>query len=549
MGEASPLVAPDTAGFNGVYEDYKQHFSAPSSSSELVMYEILRKNHPNYHVTVTWPIKCDLLGYATAGHATAAMERSETYNGLRTYHEQGSRLEKKPGSVRDQVRFARWRYTWKEIKFLLYKLVLNEPLRPATEYFFILAPRSAGTVQDGVSSATDELLLAVGTWNAEVHKEIYIFDEGKWSKSQELWKSVQGCTWDEVILDSKMKANLIEDVHGFFDNQELYKKLSVPWKRGIILHGVPGNGKTISIKAFINTLATRPDPIPSLYVKSFDACQGSKFAIRSIFRHARTMAPCLLILEDLDSLVTEGTRSYFLNEVDGLETNDGILMIGSTNNLEALDPAIAKRPSRFDRKYHFHLPREEERVAYCRFWKQKLEGSDIVEFPDELCPIIAKMTEGFSFAYLKELFVWALLTVARGGTVEEDEDVSGKDILHAADTSSTSSTDGAVIIEHEQDTSQVSKETVISAVGEANKDDQIPVEAVKKERVVPEVDIPTALQGNMLLRIIRSQIVMLHEEMDSTKDAKVHKGGLRIGGEPPLVRQQQAEMVRAMRCG
>ncbi len=68
--------------------------------------------------------------------------------------------------------------------------------------------------------------------------------------------------------------------------------------------------------------------MPSLYVKSFDAYQGQKYAIRSIFSQARTLAPCLLIFEDLDSLVTDKTRSYFLNEVDGLESNEGILMIG-----------------------------------------------------------------------------------------------------------------------------------------------------------------------------------------------------------------------------
>lgn len=54
------------------------------------------------------------------------------------------------------------------------------------------------------------------------------------------------------------------------------------------------------------------------------------------------MAPCLLIFEDLDSIITQETRSYFLNEVDGLESNDGILMIGSINNLTKLDPSLSK---------------------------------------------------------------------------------------------------------------------------------------------------------------------------------------------------------------
>lgn len=95
--------------------------------------------------------------------------------------------------------------------------------------------------------------------------------------------------------------------------------------------------------------------------------------------------------------------------------NDGILMVGSTNHLNDFDPAISKRPSCFDRKYHFNIPCESEREAYCQFWRKKLLDSDMVEFPEEMCTIVAKLTERFSFAYLKELFVIALLAVAGGG--------------------------------------------------------------------------------------------------------------------------------------
>src|SRR3569833_3628666 len=131
-----------------------------------------------------------------------------------------------------------------------------------------------------------------------------------------------------------MKANLMRDVHSFFDSRELYASLGVPWKRGVILHGVPGNGKTMSLKALINTLSKRTPAVPALYVKSLDTSIGPKQAISTIFWHARQMAPCLLVREVLDSLVQKETRSFFLNEVDGLEANDGILIVGSTNLLD-----------------------------------------------------------------------------------------------------------------------------------------------------------------------------------------------------------------------
>ena len=60
-----------------------------------------------------------------------------------------------------------------------------------------------------------------------------------------------------------------------------------------------------------------------------------------IFAKARQFAPCYLIFEDLDSLVTDSVRSYFLNEIDGLKSNDGIFIVGSTNHLERLDPGIS----------------------------------------------------------------------------------------------------------------------------------------------------------------------------------------------------------------
>lgn len=76
----------------------------------------------------------------------------------------------------------------------------------------------------------------------------------------------------------------------------------------------------------------RPKPITTLVVKTLAQRSGPQMSVRQIFTKARQIAPCLLLFEDIDSLVTDQVRSYFFNEVDGLENNEGILMIGSTNN-------------------------------------------------------------------------------------------------------------------------------------------------------------------------------------------------------------------------
>ena len=139
----------------------------------------------------------------------------------------------------------------------------------------------------------------------------------------------------------------------------------------------------------------------------------------------------MLILEDIDTIVTPSSRSYFFNEVDGLENNDGIFMVASTNHLDQLDPGLSSRPSRFDRKYLFPLPSEEERVLYCNYWREKLKNKPSIQFPKRLCLAIAGITQDFSFAYLKEAFVATLLTIAghrseesvHGGGDDNDDDL------------------------------------------------------------------------------------------------------------------------------
>ncbi|KAK1073967.1 hypothetical protein LTR74_001524 [Friedmanniomyces endolithicus] len=98
---------------------------------------------------------------------------------------------------------------------------------------------------------------------------------------------------------------------------------------------------------------------------------------------------------------------------DGLENNDGIFVVASTNFLDRLDPGLSKRPSRFDRKYLFPLPNEHERTLYCEYWRHKLSHNAAIVFPAKLAPAMSRITPGFSFAFLQECFVATLLILAR----------------------------------------------------------------------------------------------------------------------------------------
>jgi len=110
-----------------------------------------------------------------------------------------------------------------------------------------------------------------------------------------------------------------------------------------------GNGKTISIKVIMKTcdaLGFAP-----LYVKSFRIPGYSdEYAMQLVFDKARQLSPCVMVLEDLDALINDGNRSFFMNQLDGLQGNDGLLVIGTTNHFDRLDPGLSTRPSRFDRK-------------------------------------------------------------------------------------------------------------------------------------------------------------------------------------------------------
>lgn len=100
-------------------------------------------------------------------------------------------------------------------------------------------------------------------------------------------------------------------------------------------------------------------------------------------------------------------------------------MVASTNHLDKLDKGLSSRPSRFDRKYLFPLPSEEERTLYCQFWRRRLKERKVeIEFPMKICPAAALITDGFSFAYLQEAFVATLLAIAgrRAEVFDEEED-------------------------------------------------------------------------------------------------------------------------------
>jgi AAA+ superfamily predicted ATPase len=244
---------------------------------------------------------------------------------------------------------------------------------------------------------------AVCEWCSEVRAEILVFDQGEWSKSEELFKAIKAASFDNLILPRSLKEEIRTDLQNFFASREVYEKYGIPWKRGVILIGPPGNGKTHTVKALVNQLQQ-----PCLYVKSFKSRYGTEQeAMRQVFHRARQTTPCLVVLEDVDSLIDGKNRSFFLNELDGFAVNTGVVVVATTNHPERLDPAILDRPSRFDRKYYFELPAPEDRLAYAAAWNGNLREE--MRVADAVVAEVVAETEGFSFAYMKELFLSSMM--------------------------------------------------------------------------------------------------------------------------------------------
>ncbi|MCC6511893.1 MAG: ATP-binding protein, partial [Pirellulaceae bacterium] len=197
---------------------------------------------------------------------------------------------------------------------------------------------------------------------------ILIFSSGRWNRSESLFQATQQASFEDLVLADDMKAAIRDDFVTFLKSEERYNRLGIAWRRGALMIGPPGNGKTHCVRALVKELA-----VSSLYVQSLSHPYYTADEMwQQVFDRARGLRPCVLVLEDLDALVTEENRSFFLNQLDGFEQNHGLIVLATTNHPDRIDPAIIDRPSRFDRKYHFNLPSLDERIDYLATWQNRL---------------------------------------------------------------------------------------------------------------------------------------------------------------------------------
>ncbi|TFK22343.1 P-loop containing nucleoside triphosphate hydrolase protein [Coprinopsis marcescibilis] len=383
-GPGHPPHKPDP---KDLYQQSIETTSAPWAHPEIPAADTLRRLYPNHSLVMTRDFDMNIL--SLPGVAAEPVEQDPLITNV-FFVPLNRRYSQVPGALVDKVELGVFNISWEGYEYIAYLITIPSVYGPIIQTFLL---------HEGDEDKSRLLLLTAGIWANELHNEIWVYN-GYWAKDRSLYSDIQRADWKDVILKDTFKKSLQKDINGFFDSEKIYKDLGIPWKRGLIMYGPPGNGKTISIKAIMKTC------IEKGYNPLYEA------AMREVFALARKNAPCLVVLEDLDSLINDGNRSFFLNELDGLQGNDGLLLIGTTNHFDRLDPGLSSRPSRFDRKYLFDDPDLDERKLYVIYWQKKLEGNPDVDFPDKLVDDIAKLTDRFSFAYLKEAFVSTLVTLA-----------------------------------------------------------------------------------------------------------------------------------------
>jgi chromosomal replication initiation ATPase DnaA len=215
---------------------------------------------------------------------------------------------------------------------------------------------------------------------------------------------------DELYqLPSYEITDILKDIQNFWDRKDKYKEYNFVHKRGILMYGEPGCGKSGIIQLISKQLIENDGIIINIKDQE-DVDYFMDFI--ATFRKIEPERPLIVLLEDIDSIAGENSHSTsrLLNILDGVKQIEDVVYIATTNYPEKLQDRITNRPSRFDRRYKVELPNDEIREAYIR---HKLTDEDLINVDINEW---VKRTEGMSLSHLKEVVI---STIVMGREFEE----------------------------------------------------------------------------------------------------------------------------------
>ena len=187
--------------------------------------------------------------------------------------------------------------------------------------------------------------------------------------------NVKDKSWNSIILDPATKREIKANTIDFLNKRKCWAEYGIPQKRGILLSGEPGTGKTVICKA----LMAEADGVTCITTNAY-ALSADEY-ITELYDMAQDLSPCIVFIEDIDLIGLNREEYHYqhgpallslLNVLDGIEEKQEIVTVATTNNLETLDRAISQRPSRFDRVVKLSLPSLEERKELIGLLCQKI---------------------------------------------------------------------------------------------------------------------------------------------------------------------------------
>ncbi|OWP02244.1 hypothetical protein B2J93_1032 [Marssonina coronariae] len=249
-------------------------------------------------------------------------------------------------------------------------------------------------VLDSLGVTMDNFRFALGVSNPSALREVAVVE-------------VPNVRWDDIGGLEEVKRELIESVQYPVDHPEKFLKFGLSPSRGVLFYGPPGTGKTLLAKAVANECSANFISVkgPELLSMWFGESESN---IRDIFDKARAAAPCVVFLDELDSIAksrgggsggdaggaSDRVVNQLLTEMDGMTSKKNVFVIGATNRPEQLDNALC-RPGRLDTLVYVPLPNESSRAGIL---KAQLRKTPVA--PDVDLAYIASRTHGFSGADL-----------------------------------------------------------------------------------------------------------------------------------------------------
>jgi len=227
------------------------------------------------------------------------------------------------------------------------------------------------------------------------------------SAMREFFVEVPKVSWEDVGGLEDVKQQLKESVEWPLSQPEVFKRMGINAPRGILLYGPPGIGKTLLAKAVAHESSANFISIKGPEVMSKWVGESEK-AVRELFKKARQVAPTIVFLDEIDSIaprrgmysgshVTDSVVNQLLTSIDGLESMEGVIVIGATNRPDIIDQGLL-RPGRFDRLILINSPDEKARLEIFKIHTKEMPLAKNINLKQ-----LAGKTAGYSGADIEAL--------------------------------------------------------------------------------------------------------------------------------------------------